>query len=158
MKKEEKQGLLILIVVAILVITIIWFATRQKNKAPNEITDVAQEEYTKVEADGTVVNTSEKLKENKEEQGFLITNIEFKQKDGETTFTASITNKTGSNQESFLGNIVLLDKSGKEIGRIPVRLSDMQIGESIDVEAIIRDAGATMTEGYANAYNFKLER
>lgn len=156
MKKEEKQGLLILIVVAILVITIIWFATR--NKEPNEITDASQEKYTNVEADGTIVNTSEKLKEDKEEQGFLITNIEFKQKDGETTFTASITNRTGSNQESFLGNIVLLDKSGKEIGRIPVRLSDMQIGETIDVNAIIKDTGATMTQGYANAYNFKLER
>ena len=62
MKKKEKQGLIILIMVAILIIAIIWFATRPKNEEPNtpngtSQSQVAQGEYTKVEADGTVVNT-----------------------------------------------------------------------------------------------------
>ena len=158
MKKKEKQGLLILIVVAILIIGVIWFVTRPKEEANvtnggtnTGTSSAAQGEYTKVEEDGTVVNTSEKLKENKEESGFSITNIKFEEKNNETTLYARVTNNTGKAQEAFLAKIVLLDKKGKEVGRIPVMLSDMQEGEAIDIEASI-------TESYANAYNFKLEK
>lgn len=152
MKKKEKQGLLILIIVAIVIIAIIWFATRPKDKQPEVSgTNPAQGEFTKVEADGTITNTSEKLKEDKTMEGFKVTDITFKEQNGETILTASITNQTNSAQEGFFGKIVLLDKEGNEIGRIPIMVSETQNGETIDVEA-------TITESYANAYNFRLEK
>ena len=58
---------------------------------------------------------------------------------------------TGSSQSAFMADIVLLDKEGKEQGRIPVAIPDTQIGETIGVQAGINDQ-------YANAYNFKLEK
>ena len=154
MKKKEKKMILILIIVLILIIGVIWFLTRPKdetnsNKETNN--SAAQGEYTKVEEDGTIVNTSEKLKENKEMQGFELTNIEFKEKNGETILSARVTNKTGETQQTFMGNIILLDKKNNEIGRIPVRISTMEAGE-------VRDIEATITESYANAFNFKLEK
>ena len=154
MKKKEKKMILILIIVSILIIGVIWLLTRPKdetnsNKETNN--SAAQGEYTKVEEDGTIVNTSEKLKEDKEMQGFELTNIEFKEKNGETILSARVTNKTGETQETFIGNIVLLDKKNNEIGRIPVRISTMEAGE-------VRDIEATITESYANAFNFKLEK
>lgn len=154
MKKKEKKMILILIIVSILIIGVIWFLTRPKdetnsNKETNN--SAAQGEYTKVEEDGTIVNTSEKLKENKEMQGFELTNIEFKEKNGETILSARVTNKTGETQQTFMGNIILLDKKNNEIGRIPVRISTMEAGETRDIEA-------TITESYANAFNFKLEK
>ena len=159
MKKKEKQRLLILVVVAVLIIGVIWFITRPKNeeiKGNNGGTSagtasLAQGEFTEVKDNGTVVNTSEKLNQNKEESGFLLTNIKLEEKNGETTLYATVTNKTEKEQAAFLGKIVLLDKKGKEVGRIPVMISDMQIGEAIDIQASI-------TERYTNAYNFRLER
>ena len=143
--------------VAVLIISIIWFVTRPKQNDSNvgnsgttvSAAEAAEGEFTKVEADGTVSNTSEKLKEVKDEEGFEISDIEFKEKNGETVLTARVTNMTDSDQESFFGNIVLLDKSGNELGRIPVMISATQKGESIRIEASI-------TERYANAYDFKL--
>ena len=153
MKKQEKRMLLILVIVSALIITIIWFATRNKenNNVGGTTENVEQGEFTKVEADGTIVNTSEKLKQTKENLGFSITNINFVKKGNETILTARVTNNTGAEQGSFFGKIVLLDKSGKEIGRIPVMISKTQNGEAIDIET-------TITESYANAYDFRLEK
>ena len=153
MKKQEKRMLLILVIVSALIITIIWFATRNKenNNVGGTTENVEQGEFTRVEADGTIVNTSEKLKQTKENLGFSITNINFVKKGNETILTARVTNNTGAEQGSFFGKIVLLDKSGKEIGRIPVMISKTQNGEAIDIET-------TITESYANAYDFRLEK
>ena len=153
MKKQEKRMLLILVIVSALIITIIWFATRNKenNNVGGTTENVEQGEFTKVEADGTIVNTSEKLKQTKENLGFSITNINFVKKGNETILTARVTNNTGEAQGDFLGQIVLLDKSGKEIGRIPTMITETQNGEAIDVETSI-------TESYANAYDFRLEK
>ena len=153
MKKEEKRMLLILVIVSALIITIIWFATRIKenNNVGGTTENVEQGEFTKVEADGTIVNTSEKLKQTKENLGFSITNINFVKKGNETILTARVTNNTGTEQGSFFGKIILLDKSGNEIGTIPVMISETQNGEAIDIETSI-------TESYANAYDFRLEK
>ena len=153
MKKQEKRMLLILVIVSALIITIIWFATRNKenNNVGGTTENVEQGEFTRVEADGTIVNTSEKLKQTKENLGFSITNINFVKRGNETILTARVTNNTGEAQGDFLGQIVLLDKSGKEIGKIPVMISETQNGEAIDIETSI-------TESYANAYDFRLEK
>ena len=157
MKKKEKQGLLILIIVGILIITLIWFVTRPKDSKLNEennggtTENISQGEFTKVEQDGTIVNTSEKLKENKEIEGFKISNIKFEEKNGQTELIADVTNTTGKAQKGFLVDIVLLDKQGKEIARIPGNIIETQAGETIEIHAGI-------TERYANAYNFKLEK
>ena len=92
-----------------------------------------------------------KLKQTKENLGFSITNINFVKRGNETILTARVTNNTGTEQGSFFGKIVLLDKSGKEIGIIPVMISETQNGEAIDIETSI-------TESYANAYDFRLEK
>ena len=153
MKKQEKRMLLILVIVSALIITIIWFATRNKenNNVGGTTENVEQGEFTRVEADGTIVNTSEKLKQTKENLGFSITNINFVKKGNETILTARVTNNTGEAQGDFLGQIVLLDKRGNEIGRIPTMITETQNGEAIDIETSI-------TESYANAYDFRLEK
>ena len=151
MKKKEKRMILILILVSILIVGIVWLVIRPKTNKTNASGSVAQGEFTKVDNEGTIVNTSEKINEDREELGFSITNVKLEEKNGETIISARITNKTESNQESFFGNIVLFDKQGHEIGRIPTMVSETQKGESIDIEASI-------TESYVNAYDFKLEK
>ena len=151
MKKKEKKMILILVLISIVIIAIVFGVTRGKGSKNNTVQNVDQGEFTKVEADGTIVNTSEKLKEEKDQSGFTITNINFVKKGDETTLSARITNNTGADQGSFFGKIILLDKNGNELGRIPVMVSETKAGEAIDIEASI-------TESYANAYDFKLEK
>lgn len=161
MKSNEKRGILILILVVIIIIGIMFAVTRgSKDTNPNinneeniELSQVdpSRGEFTKTESDGTVVNTSDKLKEDKVESGFEISKINYTEKDGHTVLEADVTNMTGSSQSAFMADIVLLDKEGKEQGRIPVAIPDTQTGETICVQAGINDQ-------YANAYNFKLEK
>ena len=156
MKSNEKRNLLILVGVGILIILVIWFFTRgnsnkENNSNNSQASQTSQGEFTKKEEDGTIVNTSEKLNQDKNDSGFLVSNISFKEKDGETILEARITNLTGSEQPSFFGTIVLFDKNGNEMGRIPVGVAETQKGETVQVKAKI-------TESYANAYDFKLEK
>lgn len=154
MRNNEKRMILILIVITILIFVVWRVVTKKDNKKDSEIQEnsISEGEFTKViDEEGTKVNTSEKLKEEKEAYGFKITNISFEEKGGETILTATVTNNTGSNQKAFWGNIVLLNKSEIEIARIPVMITDTLNGETINVKA-------TITESYANAYNFKLEK
>lgn len=168
MKKSEKKAILILILVGVLVIAGIYGVTRllnrentsKQNNTENtnknetiEMSDMdpSRGKFTQIESDGTVVNTSEKLKETKNEDGFELSNISYSEKDGHTSLEADVTNMTGSNQGNFMAEIVLIDKEGKEQARIPVAIPEMQIGETVGIQAGINDS-------YANAYNFRLER
>ena len=168
MKKSEKKAILILILVGVLVIAGIYGVTRllnrentsKQNNTENtnknetiEMSDVdpSRGEFTQIESDGTVVNTSEKLKETKNEDGFELSNISYSEKDGHTSLEADVTNMTGTAQGNFMAEIVLLDKEGKEQGRIPVAIPETQIGETVGIQAGINDQ-------YANAYNFRLEK
>ena len=156
MKSSEKKGILILILVSIVIIAVIYGFTRgskdnNTNTNSSQSSNTEQSEFTKTESDGTVVNTSDKFKENKVESGFEISNINFSEKDGHTSLEADVTNMTGSAQGNFMADIVLLDKEGKEQGRIPVAIPETQIGETVGIQAGINDQ-------YANAYNFTLEK
>lgn len=158
MRNSEKKGLLILILVAALIIVAMIIFTKPKQKEEQNTnsttqpsqTEISQGEYTKVEQDGTVVNTSEKLKEDKMEAGFEISNISYSE-NGHTVLVADVTNMTGKDQAGFMADIVLLDKEGKEQGRIPVSITETKSGETIGIQAGI-------TARYANAYDFRLEK
>ena len=151
MRASEKKGIMILIGVSILIIVGLMLVVKSNNnnkgkdgdKTIGEGSSTQQGEYTKVESGGTIINTSKKVNEDKKMEGFAISNVQLKE--------ARITNNTNSNQASLFGKVILLDKGNNEIGRIPVKVSETKAGETIEIEASI-------TESYANAYDFKLEK
>ena len=155
MKKGEKRMIIILIAVALMAIVMLKVFSNKKGEeqvAEKNLPSKQQEQIVRnTTGGGTEITTSEDFKKNKEESGFLISNINFREQNGETILTARITNNSGAQQEGFLGNIVLLDQSNHEIGKIPVRISETQNEETIEIEASI-------TERYTNVYNFKLEK
>lgn len=168
MKKSGKKASFILSVAIVIMVTIfgaIMLLIKDNNQEQSKTEDMnknetkvemsevnpSRGEFTQIESDGTVVNISEKLKRTKIELGFELSNINYSEKDGNTTLEADVTNLTGSNQENFMAEIVLLDKDGKEQARIPVAIPEMQISETVRIQAEIN-------ESYANAYNFRLDR
>lgn len=152
MKNTEKKGLIILILVSILIIFIIKGVTKEKPEVEEKVEK--ESEYVQVQNDGSIVNTSEKIKETKSVEGVRIENVRFVESNGQTMLIADITNTTDNKKERFLADIVLYNKSGKEIGRIPGVIGEMQAGETIEMQAGI----VGIDESYVNAYDFKIEK
>ena len=152
MKKKEKQGLIILVAVSILIIGIIWFATKKDQNEEQKVE--VENEYVQVQEDGSKSNTSNKVKETKSVEGVRIENVRFNEVNGQTMLIADITNTTANKKDRFLADIVLYNKSGQEIGRIPGVIGEMQAGETIEMQAGI----VGIEESYVNAYDYKIEK
>ena len=147
MKKKEKRMILILVVVSILIIGVIWLVTRPKKEeiVENEVV----EEFVQVLDDGTKLNISSKLQEEKTINGLKIGNIQLTEKNGQLVLLADVTNPTEKDSEIFLIDIILYDKTGKEIATVPGIVSPIKAGGKTQLNAGI-------TEKYANAYDFKV--
>ena len=147
MKKKEKKMILILIIVSILIIGVIWLVTRPKKEkiVENEVV----EEFVQVLDDGTKLNISSKLQEEKTINGLKIGNIQLTEKNGQLVLLADVTNPTEKDSEIFLIDIILYDKTGKEIATVPGIVSPIKAGGKTQLNAGI-------TEKYANAYDFKV--
>lgn len=156
MKKNEKKMLLILILVAIAIIAIVWFITRNMKEEVEKGTQVGKEnqvvqEFVQTQEDGTKVNTSSKLKQEKELEGLKITDITLTELEGQLTLLANVTNTTTQDIEPFLVDITFIDKEGNEIDTILGMVSPVKAGETVQLNAGI-------TEDYSNAYDFKIVR
>ena len=146
-EKKRKYIIIAVVVIIVAVLAIGIITSKMGNKS-----EEAQKEESIVEIkdDGTVQNKSNKVKEDREIKGFKVTNIDLiKDTNGNTILTADVTNETGKNQKGFLVEIILLDKEGKELGRIPGAIIETEAGETIELRSEI-------TEDYINAYDIKL--
>ena len=152
MKAKEKRMILIIVLVGVVIIggLLIWKNVSSKNNNEQEEEQV-KEEFVQVLEDGTKLNISNKLKEEKTIKGLKIGNIQLTQKNGQSVLLADVKNETAQDVEMFLINIILLDKKGKEIATIPGIVSPVKAGATVQLNAGI-------TEDYANAYDFKVEQ
>lgn len=153
MKKNEKRMILILLVILIIAI-IIFIVNKNKkenNKEENINDNITTEEFVEVLEDGTKANTSKELKRKKEIEGLEITNIQLTEREGQTVLLANITNSTEKDTEVIGINIVILDKKGEEIVKIPGAIPPLKTRET-------KQLNIGITEDYANAYNFRVEK
>lgn len=150
MKENEKKGIIILVIIAIVVIGIFLIVKNSgKKEEREEKVNEVKEEFVEKQEDGTKMNVSNKLKEEKEVEGLKIGNIQLTEKDGQLTLKAIVTNPTEKDVEAFLVDIILYDKQGKELDTIIGFVSPVGAGKSVELNAGI-------TEDYANAYDFKV--
>lgn len=153
MKKKEIQMIGILILIAIIVITIIFLATRPK-KQENDVTNqseqnIVTEEFVQVLEDGTKLNKSSKLSEMKEFNGLKIGNIQLTNKGDKTQLIANVTNPTQNDTKAMLIKVVLYDENGNEIAKLAGRIAPVKAGQTIQFST------SAMID-YANAYDFKI--
>ena len=152
MKKKEKRGLLILILVAIAIITTLAIITNRKGKEVNS--DATEEnkvveEFVQVLEDGTKLNTSTKLSETKIVDGLKIGNIQLTMQNGQSVLLADAENDTGKDIDIMLLDIILLDKNGNELTTIAGIVGDLKEGEK-------QQLNSSVTSDYANAYDFRV--
>lgn len=143
MKSKEKKKIIILLIV-VLIITLLLFIKNRINSREEPLN-----EFIQVKEDGTKVNISNKLKEEKEIDGLKIGNIQLTEKAGQLTLLANITNTTNKDLDAFLVDIILYNKQGKQIGTIVGIVSPVKSGKTIELKA-------GTTEMYANAYDFEV--
>lgn len=144
----------ILIIGIVLVVVIIGGNLIAKNMKKNvgqtnETQTEIENEFSQTFEDGTKLNTSTKLKEVKKLDNLEIADIQITNKDGKTVLLANVTNKGTTKTEVTLLDIVLYDKSGKEIATIPGVISPLEPGKSTQLNT-------TTQEDYTNIYDFKI--
>ena len=152
MKKKEKRGLLILILVAIAIITTLAIITNRKGKEVNSDSteeNKVVEEFVQVLEDGTKLNTSTKLSETKIVDGLKIGNIQLTMQNGQSVLLADAENNTGKDIDIMLLDIILLDKNGNELTTIAGIVGDLKAGEK-------QQLNSSVTSDYANAYDFRV--
>ena len=149
MKKQEKKMIAYIIIIGLLIVAIIWFATR--NKGDENSSTVTQstpkEEFTQVLTDGTKINTSSKLNQNKKLGDLEIGNIQFTYRNGVSVVLANVTNTGNSDTSLKAVELTLLRKDGSEIEKLQGIIPGLKPGGSTQL-----NIGAT--SDVANAYDF----
>ena len=152
---KDTKGALIIIGVAIIITVGIFFITRGKGKKGEveigEEKNIVEEEFVNVLSDGTKLNTSDKLQEKKKVGGLEVSKFQLTEQGNSTILLGTITNTSSTEQGGYDVEIVVVDKTGKELGRIPAYIKKLQPGESTQLNTGI-------TGDYANAYNFSINK
>ena len=160
MKKKEKILILALIIMVIIVV-LIGKARKKDNLPESPSQEVVQEnennaeeneineEFVEVLDDGTKVNTSETLKEEKKVDDLSFTNMQLTNSDGQTVLLADVTNTGSTATELTLYDVIILDKDGNEVVTLGGLVSPLEPGETTQFNV-------SMTRDYANAYDFKI--
>ena len=163
MKKNEK--IVILVLVIILVAVIIFAVVRNNSSSDTEETetssstesseteDTSEEEgeYSMIVDDGTKLNTSDKLHEDKELDGLEITEIQLTSADNVTQFLATATNTSDEVQGGYIATLTLLDADGNALVVLSPYIEELEPDEStqLNVSAVF---------DYSDAYDFTITK
>lgn len=152
MNKKEMTIVGIIILIFLVVIGFL-LSSRKSNVEDinnNQIEEI-ENEFTQNLSDGTKLNTSTKLKETKKIDNIEIKNAQLTNKNGKSVLLAEVENKGNNKTEVTLINIILLDKQGNEIAKVPGIIAPLNPGEK-------KQLNTTMQEDYTNIYDYKVEK
>ena len=119
MKKNEK---IVILVLVIILIAVIIFAVVRNSSSDTEETETSSStessetelesagDYSVVLEDGTKLNTSTKLNEDKTLEGLEITDIQLTESEGVTQILATMTNTSDEVQGGYIATLTLLDE------------------------------------------------
>lgn len=160
MKKKEKMVILVLLIITIILVAVgivtknnsnkTQTAKTDENKDADEIQMLDEENVVKLE-DGTRYNTSSKLNKDKKVDGMTLSNIQLTEKENQTILLGTLVNTSNKTQEEGWIDVILMDKDGNEIKRMPTYVMKLESGESTTFES-------QTSLDYVNAYDLKLVR
>lgn len=143
---------LALVVIVIVVIAVVVINNKEKQQ---ETTQGGEQGQTQTqfykEEEGTKINTSEKLSQTKEFEGLEISNVALTESENNSTFTATLTNKTNGVSGDFFLDLKFVDKDNNEIATISCKVDSVEPGQSIELNA-------SATANLANAYDYIISK
>lgn len=149
-KKQLKKIITLVIIIFLIIASIILIKLFTKNASKNNKLDDNNEIFSKITSDGTRINISEKLNENKKIDDLDITNIELKSDGQVTQLTALIKNNTGKVKGDYTAKVIFVDSNNTKIAEMGIYIKKLQPGESTILNGKI-------TFDYTNAYNFNIQ-
>lgn len=158
MTRDEKRWIILLVAVLVIAIALIIGLAKSKNVKKGEqkenttnVEQVQNQEYVEVLEDGTKVNTSDKLKEDKEFNGLKISNISIEENGNETVLKANVTNISSKSQGDYGIYLVIKDNEGNEIKKIAGYINYIEPNEETKLKI-------KTSYDFANAYDFEVEK
>lgn len=146
MKSNEKKLILVLILLVIIVVIV---KVKKSGNKTEVVENTVKEEFVQVLEDGTKLNTSSALNQDKMVGNLSFKNIQLTNQNGQSVLLADVTNTGSTTSEMMLVDIIILDKTGAELGKVGGIVSKLEAGESTQFNT-------SMTMDYANAYDFKV--
>ena len=157
MKAKELMVVLTIIIILLIVI-IVGASGKKENKVDleqkpevGEIEENKAEEFVEVKIDGTKVNTSNELSKTKTIEGLEISNIRLTENGNVSQLIADVKNPTNKTLGDFAVNIIIIDKTGKELAKIGGYIDKVEAGETVQLNS-------SVTVDVANAYDFKISK
>ncbi len=149
---KKKEAIFILILIAIVVAIIVMGAVR-KNKAKGNNANGNQGENKvnyEVLEDGTKLNNSSKVNEDKAYNGLKFSNIQLTENGDLTSLVADVTNTTSTATSDFtMVDLTFYDEDGNSLGSTIGLIKPLAAGETTQLNA-------SLTLDYANAYDLKI--
>ena len=138
-------GAIIIIIMGVIVYTVI---KRGQYKDTGENANLGL--YEKIDKDGNKINTSSKLKSEKEYKGLTISNINLQEKNGATVLLADVVNTSSSAINDFTTiDIKFVDINGNELGVLTGLIKPLEVKEKTQLNA-------STTSSLTNAYDFEI--
>lgn len=149
MKRNNKTIYIILLIIILVIILFIVKQNRKDNNVNTIEQEASQGQLVQELENGTKLNISSKLNEEKETDGLKFTNIELTQQNKQTVLLADVTNISENATELKLVDVVFLDREGNEIITVGGIISPLESGEKTQFNT-------SMTLDYINVYDFKI--
>lgn len=167
---RDNKIMIIIIIIAILIIVgatigILAYVNRKNNTnqdqllteqiidSQNDIVEPApekaSEEFVEVSEDGVRVNISQKLKESKIVGDLKFDNIQLTYQNEQTILLSNVKNEGQTATEEQYFKIIMLDKSGQELGTVNGMVGELNPGEE-------RQFNVSTQLDYSNIYDFNL--
>ncbi len=152
MKKNEKRIIFILLIILAFTIVLKLVISKKNETAIAQqpaVGNTVKEEFVQVLDDGTKLNKSAKLNKAKTLGTLQFTNIQLTNQGGQTVLLADVTNTGKATSQMHLVDVVVLDKTGKELGKVSGIISPLEPQEKTQFNS-------SSMRDYANAYDFKV--
>ena len=165
MKRRKKNNKLfymigILVIIVLVVVLIVNNINNNNNNNTIDNTGVVKTEedknvvgvgeYTRTLEDGTKLNTSEALNQDKDFDGFKLYNVQLVSRNVTTTLVADIENNTETDyNDGIQANVTFLTDTQFEIITVPTEIPPLKKGETTQLNV-------NVSFDYSSAYDFKM--
>ena len=154
MSKGTKTILIIIEIWVVILVSVVIIKNAGKEdkiaEAP-EVTEenTVEEEFVEKLADGSKLNKSEELKEEKKLGTLSIGNIQLREVGGITTLLADVVNPTNTETERKKVKVEILDKQGEVITELKGIIDPIEANGKVQLNMAV-------TADVANAYDFRI--
>ena len=160
-KKKIKIPIFLIIIVLIIGIVIGINGIKKQdeenenqNQIQNTVTenkeDDKKEKYVQLLEDGSKLNISEKLRENKKIDSLVLKDIQLTYKNGVTTLLTNVENTSNKKVEQKVVEVTLIDENKEKIYTLQGIIEEIEVGE-------IKQLNCSITADFVNAYDFTIK-